>query len=78
MNEVVKTIINHRYLTKTLNKKAFICRRSKNNRIQNKTLGKLIVAYLEENPVKFVGKVSINKGKKVLMLDRIEDDLSRL
>lgn len=78
MNEVVKTIINHKYSTKKLNKQAFICRRSKNNRIQNKMLGKLLVAYLKENPVKAVGKVAIDKGKKVLVLDRFEDDLSRL
>lgn len=77
MNEVIEAIVNYKYPTKTLNKQAFICRRSRNNRIQNKVLARLLVAYLEENPVKIIGEVSLVEGKYFAELKRIEADLTR-
>lgn len=78
MNEVSKAILNHKYKNAKMRKQVFICRRSRNKRIQDKSFTKLFYAFLEENPVSIIGQVVLVENKYYLELKRIEENLTRL
>lgn len=77
MNEVSKTILNHEYADPKMRKQVFICKRSRKSRIKDKAFTKLFYAFMEENPVKIIGKVVLMNSKMYLEFKRIEEDITR-
>lgn len=75
MNPVVKEIVSYKYKDKTMRKQAFIYKRSKNKRIQDKSFNKLFIAFLEENPVKIIGDVVLIKGEYYFEMKRTIEKL---
>ena len=78
MNEVVKTILNHKYADEKMKRQVFICQRSRKMRIKDKAFTKLFYAFMKENPVKIIGETVLMSGKMYLEFKRIEDDLARV
>lgn len=77
MGNLIYDIANYKYNSKRLQKQAYILRRSKNERIKNKVLGKLFLVYLEESKTKLSVKV-VGEGKIYAYCDLLSYEKRRM
>lgn len=80
MNDIVETLLNHKYKDESMKKHVFILKRSKSKRIKDKAFSKLFYAYLEEKPVSIIGGkvVLITKGEYLKLENTIENNTAIL
>ena len=73
MNDIVKTLLNHKYKDESMKKYVFILKRSKSKRIKNKAFGKLFASYLKDVPMSIIGGdiVLMSKEKFVELTDAL-------